>query len=460
MFLDDTIAAIATPPGTGGIGIVRISGPRALTILERTFRRGGGRMSSHRLYPGTLIDPEGGGVIDHVLAVVMYAPHSYTGEDVVEIHGHGGALVMSRILSAVLAAGARHAEPGEFTRRAFLNGRIDLTQAEAVADIIHARSEGALRLAQRQLAGELGRRLSAFHDRLLTLLARTEAMIDFPEEDDVGEESEGIRRELPPLLSGMKRLLATFREGRILREGLSVAIVGRPNVGKSSLLNRLLRADRAIVTHIPGTTRDTLEDYAMVGGVPLRLIDTAGLRPTEDFVEAAGMERTRETIEAASLLLWVLDAADPQPEAEAEIARQIAGKRVIPILNKIDRLPAGSGWEIPPPLRALPLSDPIFTSMTHGLGLEELTARIVAVAFGGEVSPGEGVMISRERHRDALRRAIAHLENAYDAFEAQCSPEFAALDLSAALHALGEITGTTTTEDLLDRIFSTFCIGK
>ncbi|RME00395.1 MAG: tRNA uridine-5-carboxymethylaminomethyl(34) synthesis GTPase MnmE [Deltaproteobacteria bacterium] len=459
MFLDDTIAAIATPPGTGGIGIVRISGPRALTILERTFRKRGG-MTSHRLYPGTFVDPEGGEVIDHVLAVVMYAPHSYTGEDVVEIHGHGGTLVMSKILSIVLAAGARHAEPGEFTRRAFLNGRIDLTQAEAIADIIHARSEGGLRLAQRQLGGELGRRLRGFQDRLLTLLARTEAMIDFPEEDDVGEESAGIRRELSPLLAGMKRLLATFREGRILREGLSVAIVGRPNVGKSSLLNRLLRADRAIVTHVPGTTRDTLEDHAMLGGVPLRLIDTAGLRSTDDLVEAAGIERTRETIEAASLLLWVLDAADPQPEAEAAIARQIEGKKVIPILNKIDRLPAERARQIPASLRGLPLSEPIFTSMTRGVGLEELTARIVAVAFGGEVAPAEGVMISRERHRDALRRSIAHLEQAYEAFEAQRSPEFAALDLSEALHALGEITGATTTEDLLDRIFSTFCIGK
>lgn len=451
----ETIVAVATPPGEGGIGIVRLSGPQAEDFLDQLFRGSHPSLPrhSHYLYLGHLHDVSGR-LLDEVMVVVMRAPRSYTREDVIEVHCHGGMVVMRRILDAFLEIGARLAAPGEFTQRAFLNGRLDLSQAEAVIDLIRARSESSSRVALAQLDGLVSRTVKEMSDSLADLLSQVEALVDFPEEDIDFAEMIYLEQHARDLQSRIEYFLAHFDMGRILREGLSVLILGKPNVGKSSLLNRLLGESRAIVTDIPGTTRDTIEENLILGGIPLRLIDTAGVRDTDDPVEAAGVYRAREKIASADLILLVVDVSRPLDAQDRLALGACAERKVLLVCNKSD-LPL-----TPLPVDFLSLPS-ISLSCRSGEGLATLKDSLVNFLGGSlQGDPAQEVVFSDRRHRDALLRARDALSRFRSALAEELSPEFPALDLRVALDALGEILGKTTPDDILDRIFSRFCIGK
>lgn len=456
---EDTIAAISTPLGEGGIGIVRLSGPAAVAIVQGIFR--GTRCPdlrvapTHALQHGYILGPETNAVLDEVLVSVMRAPHSYTREDVVEINCHGGLLPLRNILDSVLRRGARLASPGEFTKRAFLNGRIDLAQAEAVIDLIRAKTQAGLQLAAQQLQGKLSARVHGLHRRLKHLAALIEAVIDFPEDEiDIISPAQ-VAAELDELLAQLDLLLASAAEGKMVRDGLGVVIAGKPNVGKSSLLNVLLEEERAIVTPIPGTTRDTIEEYINLQGVPIRLIDTAGLRETADPLERLGVDRSREAIAQADLVLALFDAAAPWTREDTELLQAIAGKAMLAVLNKMD-LPiilsaSAVAAQLPETVPVLPLS------LKNQNGLDQVKQALVAQVL---TAPLESVEVTNSRHKQALTLARQSLAQAREAARARMSLEFIALDFREALHHLGTITGETTTEDLLTEIFATFCIGK
>jgi tRNA modification GTPase len=458
---DDTIAAIATPMGAGGLGVIRVSGPVAVAIVRAVFRDRHGRpvkrLPSHRVRFGSLIDPRTGARLDEVLVTYMRAPHSYTREDVVEISGHGGIGVMARILEALIASGARLAEPGEFTKRAFLNGRLDLSQAEAVIDLIQAHTEESHRQALAQLQGGLSEAIHAMREELLEVLAYVEGAMEFPEEDLDLLPWGTLCTKVRAVEAWMTSLVDTFQAGRVLREGVQVAIVGRPNVGKSSLFNALLAANRAIVTPIPGTTRDVLEEIANLRGYPFRLVDTAGIRPSADPVEQEGLERARASLESADLVLLVLDGSEPLTAEDEEAMAAVQGKRVQVVLNKADLLPVLTADELQLRFPAWPKTA---VSCKERQGLERLTEAMVAAVLDGQQPPREGSMVTRLRHWEALQRARQSLLQAHDAMEQHLSGEFIALDVREALEWLGEIVGLNYTEDLLDKIFSEFCLGK
>ncbi len=450
----DTIAAIATATGEAGIGIVRVSGPEARQVAARLFRRrGGGPILPRRLLLGTVHDPEGGELLDEALAALMPAPASYTREDVLELQCHGGALALRRILAACLAAGARLAQPGEFTLRAFLNGRLDLTQAEAVIDIVRSRSDRALSQAVAQLSGRLSIELQRLRANLLALQAHLTALVDFDEEDVPPFDYVAA---LETALADIDAVLAGARQGILQREGLRLAIVGRPNVGKSSLLNRLLREERAIVTPVAGTTRDTVEETIVIDGVPLLLVDTAGLRATDDEVERLGVERSQRAIGQADLVLLVADAAAGCTQADEVIAGEVQGKPGIVVVNKCDLV------EVTPAewLGLLPAAPVVAVSALSGTGVAQLEQQIVATALGGELAQAEQPLLNNSRHEQALRHARAAVDSALQAAEAGQPPDLLTIDLEVALRALGEVTGESYSEDLLDAIFSRFCIGK
>ena len=456
----DTIAAISTPQGEGGISIVRLSGPDSIRIVESIFkparRRRLSRVKSHTLTYGHIIDPSTGEVIDEVLVSVMRAPHTYTREDVVEINCHGGALVTQKVLELVLERGARLAEPGEFTKRAFLNGRIDLSQAEAVIDLIRAKTELSLKAAASMLSGELSKKVEGMREELLNLLAEVEASVDFPDEDLDFLPPEELKRRMEGVARQMEELIETADEGRILREGVRTVIAGKPNVGKSSLLNRLLREDRAIVTDIPGTTRDSIEEYLNIGGIPIRIVDTAGIRVTDDPVEREGVRRSVRQIELADLVIAVFDASQPLSEEDMELVRLISGKTALVVLNKIDlplRIDVGK-------LEELTGRKPIRISALKEIGLDELKNEMVKLITRGRVPLSESPIAINARHKDALKRALESLRFAIESVDQGMPPEIVAVDLRGALDCLGEIVGAVTTEEVLDRIFSQFCIGK
>ena len=451
--LDDTIAAIATPIGIGGVGIVRLSGPQALGIADGLFQPRKRRLQEHprQLCYGWIVNPNTQEHIDEVLAVYMPAPYTYTRQDVVEINTHGGPLVVRKVLMLCLQMGARAAEPGEMTLRAFVNGRIDLTQAEAVRDLVSARTEAALRQAMQQLEGRLANKVRQVRRKLLRSLATVEASIDFDDEEALPPD---ITAELLSSLADLQDLLATASAGIIKREGLRVAIVGRPNVGKSSLMNALLRADRAIVTPIPGTTRDTLEEVADIGGVAIVFVDTAGLAAEmTDPVGQMGMVRTRQALQSADVALFVLDGSEALRQDDLEIASLVATvPSVIIVWNKVD-LPAVAQ---PSPLTGWP---EVRVSALTGEGLPELEMVLLETALGSYRLSGEPCL-SSERQRNAVEQAIAAIQTALEGAQKGMPPDILALDVRLAADALGEITGETASDELLALIFSSFCVGK
>lgn len=442
----DTIAAISTPAGEGGIGIVRLSGREALPVARAIFR---GKLSHRHINYGHIFDPENNEVVDEVLISYMAAPDTYTREDVVEINCHGGHLPLQLILQLVLRHGARLAHPGEFTLRAFLNGRIDLAQAESVSDIIQAKTQASLRLAVQGLEGRLSAEIKSIRSQLMSILAYLTARIDFPE-DEV--EPQEIIRPLNNALQSLQKLIATADSGIIYRQGMRIAIVGRPNAGKSSLLNQLLRQNRSIVTPVPGTTRDTIEEVANLKGVPFILVDTAGIIDSKDPVESLGVERSRRAIEQADLILLVIDTSQPITEADREIINLTEDKATLVVANKCDlpkRAALGKSKREIVPISAL-----------SGDGIPLLEDRMVNLALGGEVHISDAPMVNNPRHKEALERAERNLIQALSGIRTEIPDDFITIDLTTALNALGEITGETVQEDLLETIFSNFCIGK
>lgn len=459
MYEETTIAAIATAPGEGGIGIVRISGRDAAAVADRVFRRkrGGSFRDAEpwRLYYGHVV--QDGAVIDEGLAVYMKGPRSYTGEDVVEIQIHGSMEALRQTLQLALAAGAVLAERGEFTKRAFLNGRLDLSQAEAVMDVITARGSAALTQAESHLAGALSRYVRAVRERLKDLITRLEVTIDYPEEDLEDLTREEIRQGLADIEGPMAALLARSERGRIIREGLRTAIVGRPNAGKSSLLNALLQEDRAIVTDIPGTTRDTIEESLRIGGVPLVLMDTAGLRRTESQVERMGIERARRSMERADLVLAVLDGSRPMEAEDRELLTFIRDRQALVILNKSD-LPQVITAEN---VAALAGSVPVIPlSAKCGQGIDGLEEALRALTAGQDADAGRELFLTNLRHVELVRRALEAVRRAREADEAALPADCIVVDLTESWHLLGEITGDAVDDELISSIFSRFCVGK
>ena len=463
MILSDTISAIATPNGEGGIGIIRLSGPLAIPISTVLFHpsRQISDIKSYTIHHGQVIDPESNQVVDEVLLNVFRSPKSYTTEDMVEFNCHGGSIILRRVLELTLKHGARIADPGEFTKRAFLNGRIDLAQAEAVIDLIQAKSDIARQMAVDQLGGKLSQTIASINDQIIGLLAETEAMVDFPDEDLDFMDFSKILQSSKEIRLALDELIATADDGRIIREGINCAILGKPNVGKSSLLNALLETDRAIVTEIPGTTRDTIEESVSISGIPLNLIDTAGIRETDNLIEQHGVERSKSFLAEADLLLVVISAADPMDNVDIDLLHSTVDRKAVIILNKIDL-----------PMRTLPVQvkeqvqnkQIIETSVLHSKGVENLKSAILTEVLVshdvGDPRTSVSTIVTNVRHYDALRRAKADLSCAIDSLCQRQSPEFVALDLRGCLDQLGEIVGKTTNEDILGRIFSQFCVGK
>lgn len=442
----DTIAAIATPAGVGSIGVVRLSGPHAFAIASRFFR--GPHIEPGRILHGFLCGPDGE-TVDEVVLLPYAAPHSYTGEDVVEFCCHGGVVCPPAVLRMCLQAGARMAEPGEFTQRAFLNGKLDLAQAEAVCDLINATAEAQRKLATRQLEGELSRAVRGVADRLIRVVAAAEAAVDFAEEVGELDAAQAIA-DLTQAQAAIQELRAGYRRGRMIREGVVIALVGLPNVGKSSLLNALLGTERAIVTDIPGTTRDTIEDRILLDGVPVILWDTAGLRATADPVERLGVRRTEEAIQRADYLLLVLSPDDWHDPANADIVRGQGSGRTLTVLNQIDR------GLVPHVEASFP--DAIAVSALTGAGLDRLREAIRDRVLGA--APLDSALVSRERHLQALDQASVSVERAQETIGAGMPSDFVTIHLREALDALGLITGETVTADIVERIFSDFCLGK
>lgn len=453
---DDTIAAIATPLGEGGLAVIRISGAQALDVADRCFLPAGrtvrpSEAETHTILYGHVTRQ--GRVVDEVLLSVLRAPRTYTREDVVEISCHGGLLPARAVLEAVLACGARTALPGEFTQRAFLNGRLDLTQAEAVVDLIHSRTELAMRAACQQLAGTLSRRINALRDDLIGILAHVEAHIDFPDEDIAPDTHALLLARMEKGVAFMDELLKTATEGRILRRGVRAAIIGRPNAGKSSLLNQLLGQDRAIVAKTPGTTRDTIEETADIRGVPVVFIDTAGLREAQDEVEAEGVRRSHEALSRAEIVLHVLDASEPLTTLDETYLADGAGKPRVLVLNKSD-LPRVLRFATDPGARQVDVS------CLNGKGIETLKDAVKDLVWAGQVQAEMLEVMINSRHQDALNRARESTLRTIESVRADEPLDLVAVDLHAAVNAVGEVVGKTTTEDLLDSIFSQFCIGK
>jgi len=471
--LEDTICAIATPIGEGGIGIVRLSGPQALVVASRVVRLRSAcplsSISSHTLHLADLVIPASdrqnnietglnrlpvSALLDEALVVYMKAPRSFTAEDVVEIQSHGGALVLGIICKVCVESGARMAEPGEFTKRAFLNGRLDLSQAEAVLDTIRATSSAGLNVAQRHLRGDLAREVEQARTSLLTVLAQVEAGIDFVDEDISFLQRDELKEIVRESWVVVQKLEATAQEGRILREGAQVVILGRPNVGKSSLLNRLLREERAIVTATPGTTRDVIEESIDLDGVTIRLVDTAGVRETDDVVEREGIKRTRLAQDGADLLLVVVDGSVPLTSDDRELLSTVKDRKHMVLLNKAD-LSVTAETDA-----ALVDRASYSISAKTGMGVERVKSALRAQLLSGGFEASDSVTVTNVRHRDALRRARESLGQALTSVESGMAGELVSIDVRAAADALGEITGAITTDEILSRIFSEFCIGK
>lgn len=455
--ISETISAIATAPGEGGIGIIRLSGDNALSIATRIFKGQAHDFKSHRAYYGQICSPETGEIIDEAIVLYMKAPRSYTCEDVVEIQCHGGMKPLENILALTLREGARLAEPGEFTKRAFLNGRLDLTQAQAVIDVIRAKTDASLKMAVGHLGGVFSAKIKDFRHEILGLIAHLEAAIDFPEDDIDDIAIDDVRQKITDIQAQVDALLATAKTGRVLRDGLETVIIGRPNVGKSSLLNTLLQETRAIVTDVPGTTRDVIEEYANIGGVPLKIIDTAGIRATEDVVEKIGVEKSRGYIDRADLILFLLDMSAGLTTDDWEILELIKTRQAVVLVNKSDLLPQLDIDAVQKVLGDKPI---IQISAKTGAGIDILAQTIHDMVYDGVVQQGEGAFVNSVRQAELLRQAKASLDEVVQTVEMDMAADFIVIDLRTAWEKLGEITGETVSEDIIDQIFSQFCIGK
>ncbi|UTH00101.1 tRNA uridine-5-carboxymethylaminomethyl(34) synthesis GTPase MnmE [Macrococcoides canis] len=456
----DTIASISTPMGEGAIAIVRLSGSDAVLIADKLYK-GKHQLSevaSHTINYGHIIDPATKEVVEEVMVAVMRAPRTYTREDIVEINCHGGIMTVNRVLELALTNGAKLAEPGEFTKRAFLNGRIDLSQAEATMDFIRSKTDRASRVAMQQIEGRLSVLIKGLRQSILEILAQVEVNIDYPEYDDV-EEATGtfLMEEARKIEESITNLLQTANQGKILREGLSTVIVGKPNVGKSSMLNNLIQDNKAIVTEIAGTTRDVLEEYVNVRGVPLRLVDTAGIRETEDIVEKIGVERSREALKKADLILYVLNNNEILTEEDYKLAEIIKNEDVIVIINKTDLETKLNLEEVKTMVGNAPI---VRTSMLSQQGIEELEEQIRTLFFAGEVSNQDMTYVSNARHISLLKSAKASISDAISAAEAGVPVDMIQIDLIKTWELLGEVIGESVDDGLIDQLFSQFCLGK
>ena len=459
MFIDDTIAAIATEPGEGGIGIIRISGEKSLQVAQSIFKSKSGKMikdyNARTLIYGTVVDNEK--VIDEVLVAYMKGPNSYTAEDVIEINCHGGFISVKKILELILSKGVRLAEAGEFTKRAFLNGRIDLSQAEAIIDVIKSKTDMAHEVAQSQLEGSLAKKIKDLRMNVTEVLAHLEVSIDFAEEDVEEITYQTLEEKALELRNEIKKLYDTAESGKILRDGLKTVIVGKPNVGKSSLLNSILGENRAIVTDIAGTTRDVIEEFVNIKGIPLKIVDTAGIRETEDVVEKIGVEKSRESFSTADLVIMVLDASRKLSEEDMEILESLKNKKTVVLLNKMDLEPQIELEKIEEFVNS---EDIIKISALKHQGIEELQDKIEAMVYHGSVKNSSNLMITNSRHKDALFKAYESINDAISAIEQRMPYDFIEVDFKNIWDYLGYINGDTVREDLLDTIFANFCIGK
>jgi len=459
--MSDTIAAISTAIGEAGIGIVRLSGRDSIEIANRIFI--GNKVKSldeaenRKLTYGHIVDPETGQIIDEVLIAYMKEPYTYTRENVVEIYCHGGVISVKRILEAVLSCGARLAEPGEFTKRAFLNGRLDLAQSEAVIDLIRAKTDKSLQVSLSQLEGGLSKRIRDIRNMLLEMLAHINASIDFSEDDveDMGYEE--LENKARLVKDEIEKLLKTAERGKILRDGLNTVILGKPNVGKSSLLNSILRENRAIVTNIPGTTRDIIEEYVNIDGIPLKIIDTAGIRNTEDIVEKIGVDKAKEMVNKADLIIAVFDISNELSDEDYEIIEIIKDKQAIVLLNKSD-LPKKYDKDYFEKL--LPDKTIIYTSILEDIGVDALEEEIKRLFYSGDIDIESDVVVTNMRHKNQLIKAKKNIEDGIEGILANVPLDCIEVDIKACWENLGEISGDTVGEDILDRIFSDFCIGK
>lgn len=455
----DTIAAIATPPGEGAISIVRLSGDDAVTIADQVFKgKDLTKVSSHTINYGHFIDPKTREIIDEVMVSVLRAPKTFTREDTVEVNCHGGIVPTNKILQVLLTNGARLAEPGEFTKRAFLHGRIDLAQAESVMDLIRAKTDRSMKAALNQLDGELSQLIKNLRQEILDVLAQVEVNIDYPEYDDVEEMTSKLLREKAlDVCAKIEQLLVTARQGKILREGLATALVGRPNVGKSSLLNHLLHEDKAIVTDIAGTTRDVIEEYVNVLGVPLKLVDTAGIRETDDRVEKIGVERSRQALDRSDLVILLLNASEPLTTEDIELLQLTQDKKRIIVLNKMDLEPKLDLNEL---YQYVDKAEVLKTSVLKNEGIRELEEHIATLFYGGIENSQTTVLVTNARHIALLEQAKAALEAVLTGLDQELPVDLVQIDMTRAWELLGEITGDSYQDELLDQLFSQFCLGK
>lgn len=456
----DTITSISTPMGEGAIGIVRLSGPQAVEIADKLYK---GKhllndVPSHTINYGHIIDPESKEVVEEVMVSVLRAPKTFTREDIIEINCHGGILTINRVLELTMTYGARMAEPGEFTKRAFLNGRIDLSQAEAVMDFIRSKTDRASKVAMNQIEGRLSDLIKKQRQSILEILAQVEVNIDYPEYDDVEDATtEFLLEQSKEIKQEINRLLDTGAQGKIMREGLSTVIVGKPNVGKSSMLNNLIQDNKAIVTEVAGTTRDVLEEYVNVRGVPLRLVDTAGIRETEDIVEKIGVERSRKALSQADLILFVLNNNEALTQEDYTLYEVVKNEDVIVIVNKMDLEQNIDINEVKDMIGDTPL---IQTSMLKQEGIDELEIQIRDLFFGGEVQNQDMTYVSNSRHISLLKQARQTIQDAIDAAESGVHMDMVQIDLTRTWEILGEIIGETASDELIDQLFSQFCLGK
>lgn len=454
--MNETIAAIATAYGEGGIGIVRISGPESLNILKKIFS-GKGSMINRRMTFGIISDPDNGNIIDEVLAVYMKGPGTYTGEDTVEINCHGSMISLKKTLALVLKCGALLAEPGEFTKRAFLNGRMDLSQAEAVIDVIKAKTDKSFDVAMSQMEGSLSGSIAKIREKMLDVLVDMTVNIDYPDEDIEQMTYEKLISDLRYVEEKIKKLLDTAGSGRMIKEGIRIAIVGRPNVGKSSLMNSLLRQSRAIVTDIPGTTRDTIEEVVSIRGLPVCLIDTAGIRDTENAIERIGIEKTKEAFNKADFIIYIIDGSTPLTSEDNEIMEYIGEREALVLINKTDLRTVANTEKIKD---KLPNGDILATSLIRGEGISEIEDTIEDLVYGGKITAGESVIVNNIRHEDLLRRAKQSVDDAISMAERGEALDIIDIDVKRAYDDLGEITGETVSDDIISEVFSRFCLGK